>query len=623
MDRMKILTGIAIVALGGISVGAQLSSDDIVQTLQKTEQAGTLSFLVPSHSVDVRDNGQIDILVGPKKYSLTPDATEFNTKEQKNTKYLFLGFDTSDDTVKIKDVWGNGSDIEIKNTGKSVSKVVSFTEDYLKTIPDGAEYLEVSFDMTGDWGLTNGIHDKRIEIDENVWLEKSLAWDSSLGDPENEIPNSNYIDIQTEIKDGKFIKRIPVSWLKTAVFPVYTDAVFTFGTKELADVGPSSFVSTWAIGTNKQVTCWSDNADTSVEGECLVSSISGSDLTFGSVSQFDDDITNFNSCSAGDDRWVVIYNEDLTNDNTKARVASSTGTTINGFGTASTIAATTTGAIASSDCILVDTNMVVFVYALNPTPATNRSEEAIACTINADYTLTCGSAAPIEAHTLAAGTAISSAKLDTNKFVYSYQPGAAGTPHRVGAGTVSGTTITLGATTTINTGITTTGHSLISPGVDKFAVHWTAGGSPMSLALGTVSGTTITLGATTTPIIATTTSFSSLIGIDSDSAFLMYQQGATDAGTTFLAAIPIELNFGTLTFSTSTAETIDTTTDPGSLHAALIDACSFAFVWEDDNDTNDLFAEIGTIACPVVPQSSQVNFTGGQTTITSGTLIIP
>lgn len=177
----------------------------------------------------------------------------------------------------------------------------------------------------------------------------------------------------------------------------------------------------------------------------------------------------------------------------------------------------------------------------------------------------------------------------------------------IGAGTVSGTTITLGATTTAVAGVSaanldTIGHSLISPTTDKFAYiyHDTGiGGSPIRMGLGSVSGTTITLSATST-MMATTTSFDALVAVDSDSAFWMGQWGVTDAATTFLAAVPIELNFGALTYSTSSAETIDVGTDPGSLHVAKIGDCKFAFVWEDDNDTSDLFAEIGDlVSCPL------------------------
>jgi hypothetical protein len=165
------------------------------------------------------------------------------------------------------------------------------------------------------------------------------------------------------------------------------------------------------------------------------------------------------------------------------------------------------------------------------------------------------------------------------------------------AGTVSGTVVTLGATTTVTrTDVDNIGHVLISPTTDKFVLTYSGanGASPVMMGLGSISGTNITLGATST-FMATTTSFTAIASIDADSAVWMGQWGVVDQPTTFLAAVPIELNFGALTYSTSSAETINVGTDPGSLHLAKISDCKFAFVWEDDNDTNDLFAEIGDL----------------------------
>lgn len=600
MKKQIATLGIAGTLIFGGAIGIDLSTDSLVTTLDTrvtlNEKMKFGDF--PLHTVDIKDNGEIAIKVDGKVYALTPKEAKQESKD------LFLEFENTEKSSKIKDVWGSGSDIEIKNTAHSVSKVASFTEDFLKTIPEGAKYIEVSFDLGGDWNVPNGTYDSRFEIEKDVWLEKSLAWDSSLGDEENDIPNGNYVDIEVEIKDGVLTKKIPVEWLKNAVYPIYTDAVFTFGTKELVDTGPSAYSSVVKIGTDKYLHCWVDNSDASAEGRCMVATVVGTDSTFGSVSNFAADVissTNQASdvCSVGTDRWVAVYGEDgVTKDIGVARVGSSTGTTINGFGTALTFLNATTTFPA---CTQVDTDTIVIGYGDNPGSGT-RIAKAIACTIGSNYTLTCGSSVNLETFTTAGNGSFSCTTLQTNKFICGYLSGASGSPSRLGAGTVSGTTITLGATTTVSGNFSASfGHSLISPTTDRFAYHWTESSATREhLVLGSVSGTTITLGATTTPIIATTTSFSSLTTIDSDSAFLFYQQGVTDAATTFLAAIPIELNFGSLTFSTSTAETVDVTTDPGSLQAVKISDCKFAFVWEDDNDTNDLFSIIGdTVGCAV------------------------
>jgi hypothetical protein len=580
------LTATTILA-GGIAI-EDIATADVVATLNDPITLNeAMKFRAPSHTVEVSDNGLIEIIVGgEKRYSILPSDAAGKDKG------LLLDIENAKD-VTIKDAFGTGSEIILKNTPRSFSKVVSFTEDFLKTVPEDAKYVEVSFDLSG-WEVPDGSYTERIQLQQDVWLEKALAWDSSEGDPDNDIPNSNYTDVEFVIADGKLTKRIPVEWLKTATFPIYTDATFTFGTKELFDTGAVGTMDVFPIATDKAAICWHDNADASQEGQCLVATVFGTDLTFGSVSDFSADTVGANNsanggCSAGTDRWVVVFADDADSDDGTARVASSTGTTINGYGTAldffnaaSTIAPT---------CTYVSTDKIVIAYSDSP----GSDAEVIACTIGTDYTLTCGTPQIMRDNTANIPSDLSCSTLDTDKFICQYS--TAGNNNYLTVGTVSGTTITLGIEQPIsNSDIDTLGHTIISPAADKFALIWGANGqSNRYFALGTVSGTTITLGATTTPIIATSTSFTSLMNIDATRAALVYQQGATDAATTFLAAIPIELDFGTLTFSTSSAETVDATTDPGSLHAAQISTCKFLFAWEDDNDTNDLFAVVGDL----------------------------
>jgi hypothetical protein len=578
------LTATTILA-GGIAI-EDMATADVVATLNDPITLNqAMEFRAPSHTIEVSDNGLIEIVVGgEKRYSLLPSEAAGKDKG------LLLNIESAKD-VTIKEAFGTGSEIILKNTPRSFSKVVSFTEDFLKTVPKDAKYVEVSFDLNG-WEVPDGSYTERIQLQEDVWLEKTLAWDSSDGDP-----NQNYTDVEFVIADGKLTKRIPVEWLKTAQFPIYTDATFTFGAKELADAGPSVTVDVVPIGDNKAAICWIDNTDASQEGECLVTTISGTTLTFGAESDYTADAggalgtannNNGSACSAGPDRWVVVFPDDADADDGTARVASSTGTTVNGYGANFDFADGV--AIASPVCTYVSTDTIVITYS----EISGGDVEAIACTISTTYTLACGTAVELRNDTFIFAD-LSCTTLQSNKFICTYQTGAA----YLRVGTVSGTAITLGSETQYyqsSANSDNLGHNLISPSTDKFAVHWGASSvTTQGLALGTVSGTTITLGATTTPIIATSTSFSSLIATDAESAMLFYQQGATDAATTFLGAIPIELDFGSLTFSTSTAETVDATTDPGSLHAAQISTCKFLFAWEDDNDTNDLFAVVGDL----------------------------
>lgn len=569
---------------GGVLI-EDITSADLVTTLNDPITLNqAMEFRAPSHTVEVSDNGLIELVVaGDKRYGIMPSDAAGKDKG------LFLDIESSEKEVTIKEAFGSGSEITIKNTPRSFSKVVSLTEDFLKTVPKNAQYVEVSFDLNG-WEVPDGAYTERIQLQKDVWLEKALAWDSSEGDPHNDIPNSNYTDVEFVIADGKLTKRIPIEWLKTAQFPIYTDATFTFGTKELADVGPIGTVDVLPIGTDKAAICWTDNANASQEGRCLVATVSGTDLTFGSISDFSADTVGtsnnqaMGACPAGNDRWVVMFADDADSDDGTARVASSTGTTINGYGTAFDF---DDGVLVGYPvCAYVATDKVIIAWS----DGTNTSAQVVACDIASNYTLSCGSVETFR-DTANIPLDMSCAATGTDKFICTYSEANVFSGN-ITAGSVSGTTITLGAEVPsfLKSDL---GHTITSPAEDKFFVV-----DPQSSnagALGTISGVTITLGATTTAILATTTSFVAVTSINENQVVFMFQQGATDAATTFLSAIPIELDFNTLTFSTSTAEQIDATTDPGSLHAAQISTCKFLFAWEDDNDTNDLFAVVGDL----------------------------
>lgn len=613
---MKRLAFVGILALSVITAfvvnDEQPLGGDIVDiatkvTLSDTVEASTFFKDIPEHTVDVSSDGKIDIKVSDKTYSLIPKEVKLDKQvTPKDTKAPADLTNTTKDAT-VKDIYGVGTDIKVSNTERSVTKVVSFTETYLATIPKGAEFVEVSFDMVGDWTLPNGIYTSRIEIEPNVWMEKSLAWDSSRGDPQNDIPNGNYTDISIEVLDGVFTKRIPVSWLKTASFPIYTDATFTFGTKALVDTGVVSTQNVVSIGTDKYVQCWIDNADASAEGQCVVATVSGTTATYGSVSDFTADaISSFarhGTCAAGTDRWVVTYSDDADLDDGTARVATSTGTTINGYGPEFDFLNGV--AISNSECAYVSTDRIIIAYDNN---SSAKDITVVACNISATQTLTCG--VPVIMVNGSAGASLagsSCASIGTDKFVCmtSSDVNFGG----VVVGTISGTsTITLGTEKRVDriNQVNLSGHNIVSPANDKFVLSYARSNNASIMALGTVSGTTITLGATTTVMATSTLNYT--LGVDytdADSGFMWWQEGLLDAGATKFSVIPVEFNFTSRTFSTSTSETINTSTDVASTDAVKIGDCKYVFVWEDNNDTGDLFSVIGdTAGCEAPPSSA-------------------
>ena len=599
--------GASTLALGGVTLIEKDAKPATITNIPEQVETLTNQFNfgdVPPHTSTVDSNGLITLDVGEKKYTIEPLKLETDKAEGTKGKSTALNIESIGEDVYIKDAWGATTDIRLTNTRDSFSKVVSFTQDDFKNLAADTKFIEVKFQITG-FEIPDGIYSNRIEIQPNVWLEKGKAWDSSGGDP-----NQNYTDVEFEVVGNTLIKRIPVEWFKTATFPVYTDAVFTFGTKEYLDTGPSGTADVLKIGENKFVTCWHDNGDGTDEVECQVATTTGTDIATGTIAVAETDATNpvltnnniMGACAAGNDRWVVVYNEDNpagTKDLGRARVASSTGLTINGYGPEFTFS---TGTTTAPVCTYIGTDKVLIAYAT----ATNSSGQggvfAKACTIGTDYTLTCGDQKRFEAETSSVYGNLSCATLDTDKFICYYDRINVGY-HYLNVGTVSGTTITLGATTTLSTSNEDTfGHNLaaLSPTAFFVTTSETSGAAPQYGAVGTVSGTTITLGATTTRISTLASSLTTIVPINSSSALWVGQYGTVDASTTTYSLIPITINEVARTFSTSTPETIDVTTDPGSNNAAKIGDCKYAFAWEDDNGTNDLFAIIGDTAGCVV-----------------------
>lgn len=600
----KVILGI--IGATTLSLGGLVLTDKEAKPLTVTNipekidtQSQTINFGdVPPHTTTVDSAGLISIDVGDKRYTIEPLKLESDKAEGTKAKSPALKIESDGDDVYIKEAWGATSEIKLTNTREAFSKVVSFSQNDFKSLARGTKYIEVKFEITG-FEVPDGIYSNRIEIQPNVWLEKGKAWDSSPGDEANDIPNQNYTDVEFEVIGNTLIKRIPVEWFNTATFPVYTDAVFTFGTKQLFDTGVVGTVDVLKIGTNKVANCWFDNANATTEGECIVGTVSGTAFTFGSASTFVADAsiltgnnTAGSACEAGNDRWVVVFEEDTTFDGV-ARVASSTGTTINGYGSPLVFENL---AAPFPVCSYIATDKVAITWTDN----SNRTIETIACTITASYTLSCGATTTVVTTPATTFIDISCATTGTDKYVCMYE-NTTNTDTFIFAASVSGTTVTAGAVATSSTvDQDNIGHVIVSPDTDKFVYSY--GNSTLTshvVGLGTISGTTVTLGATST-LFATTSSVTSLVALDTDTVVWMGQYGTTDGAATFLAAIPLELNFGLLTFSSSTAEQVDATTDPGSLHAAKIGDCKFAFVWEDDNDTNDLFAIIGDTAGCVV-----------------------
>lgn len=190
------------------------------------------------------------------------------------------------------------------------------------------------------------------------------------------------------------------------------------------------------------------------------------------------------------DKFIAFYNDAGAVNDIKYRVCNVSGTTITlgAQGTFYTAASTlATGRIYAEQ---LDTNKgVVFMKA-----ATTTSSKVIAFTVSGD-TATAGTAANPDTDQQA-NNAGGVKKIGTDKFVLATSNSGY---VRFQACTVSGTTITTGTGVQLTIAATTssTYFGVDSPATDVFVCRYNKTGQTTSLVAGTVSGTTITLG---TPI---------------------------------------------------------------------------------------------------------------------------
>ena len=126
-------------------------------------------------------------------------------------------------SLTYPDALGAGIDVKIIQDNYRWQKIVEIESlASLGEIPADAEYLEISFKVSGDFALPDGVIDDRIPFGEDSFLQPVRAWDSS-GDLNNK---SGAIGV---VNENVITKKIPVAWLKEANYPIKTDLTITYG----------------------------------------------------------------------------------------------------------------------------------------------------------------------------------------------------------------------------------------------------------------------------------------------------------------------------------------------------------------------------------------------------------
>jgi len=443
---------------------------------------------------------------------------------------------------KYEDAFGKGIDIDMNFGERVFEKIVKIDSlEALGEIPEGAEYLEIVFEVETNMIIDGWNKHDEFEITETIrlgdysYLEQPMAWDSSEvevcdnegGEMNCRLENDKVKLISYLRKDNNklyFIKNLPVDWLRKVKYPIYTDADVTYGTTQDFETGDSSMIG----------------------GEAV--------------------------CEIDSDKFVVVFRDNTDSSEIKARVGTVSGTTMT-FGTVVSVSGNgVAGGGYVGTCSKLDTDKFVHCW--------EDSGNDPNCTVGtvSTRTITLGTTTAFGLYSDVAG-GISSAQLDTDKFVLAWQND--NTRTRVKAATVSGTTITAG------TSVVMTEDSTILVGsaqldTDKFVTCFNDAQSDGVCEVATVSTRTITANGTEYEYEGTGTGSGTVEQITTDKFVVGW--GDTADATRSLRAKIATVSSGAITFGTEA--TIESN-DIGAVGIAVVDSSRFVAAYEDDDDTDD------------------------------------
>lgn len=500
--------------------------------------------------------------------------------------------------IIYEDVY-KGVDVGVLTLNTLFRKLVKIESlEDLGEIPGGVDFLEISFEVESDIEISDWDGVGEFEVRENIglgdnsWLRKAKAWDSFVVE-EKEVESEdewredgNEIAIRSYFKNIDeqiyFIKEIPIEWLKTAEFPIYTDADVTYGTVETFGGVDTRFIRVAELDTNKFVVCALDLAvDQTIN--CKVATVSGTDMTWGSYSSTGMDAirgtdTLFDVCKLATDKFVVVQIDDAQLDDGYAIAVTVSGTTIGTWGTAVEIVPSD---MEWASCAQLDTDKFVACYDDETDSDTGK---CVASTVSGT-TITAGTPVAFDGGvTDYYPNIMGTAQLGTDKFITCFKSFDTTNGHCVAA-TVSGTAITFGTVSQFVAG-TLAYVGLTSPDTDKFVVSYRASSNTGESIAGTVSGTTISYGSAVTHESGDVQN-NQLASVDATHVVVAYADvGNGSQGTSNYLTI----NWADSSISASTPEIFESGATGGAidrgLDTDLIGANKIVVCFQDDADTD-------------------------------------
>ena len=233
-------------------------------------------------------------------------------KKGANPSVGVIDTESSPVSLTYPDALGSGINMKIIQDNYRWQKIVEIKSlASLGEIPVDAEYLEISFKVSGDFALPDGGIDAPVPFGENSFLQPVRAWDSS---PPPEDPADEIVSGAAGVVAGDVVtKRIPVAWLKDAVYPVQTDATITYGAENVFNSAVTTYISVAALDSTHFVVAYKD-AGNSNFGTAIVGLVSGTTISsYGAENVFNSANTFYIYSSALDNTHFVVTYMDVGN----------------------------------------------------------------------------------------------------------------------------------------------------------------------------------------------------------------------------------------------------------------------------------------------------------------------
>jgi len=396
---------------------------------------------------------------------------------------------------RYPDLFDAGVDLDLLTKVREWTKLITLnSEEILQYIPQDALTIEIEFEVETDFIIDGWNKEDYFEINDTVrlgdysYIEPAHAWDSYSEEICEEICEEgecweecetliNRIKLTSYLeKRGNklyYTKVIPVDWLRDALFPVYTDLDVDYGTPsyftEVGDVAKE--IRIWELDIDKFVVFYfRTNSSSQRHWIARVATVSGT-----------------STIDWGDDIEVVsAYNNSNTKHNSVAKletdkfVAAWCGTNGDGFtaignvsGTNITMAASLeyeTGDVEFIDIVPMSATKFVIAYVDD---SDDDKAKAVTCTIDGGDNIGCGNIVVAFAND---SKDVSAAKLDTDKFVMTYQQDTGDSDGFSVVGEISGDTTSLGEPELVHGALYTWDTDTIQADIDKFWVLFAYGG---------------------------------------------------------------------------------------------------------------------------------------------------